>query len=223
MNFLKNFLILIIITTFSLGCMEKNNVKTFENSKTSIKEELLIAETGGVFVSFSSFLVKWKNSKGEYSSKYKTSNWSWELPLNYEFYLYEDSKNFWKNKYSKYGEMGKRYFLEDAHFTEMKKKYSSYFSKNDIMKLKYKLEKKEGFLTAEVPYISLTSVVEDSRLWRGKDIFTTLFFKNLQGKWCVLRLVNIDGKNPVNLLEEVVDVYVAPEHISTAKSTNNQG
>jgi len=230
MNFLKNLLVLVIATTFSLGCVEKNNVKTFENSKTSIKEELeknkpLSVNIGGIVVSVYHSSVKWypgaNEEKGIRSDKDGTITYSWHGNRFCTISLTKDADRYFEKKL---GEARIGNFLGGTLLKVMNARFKGLISEKKIEEIYYYETKRErGFLAEDIPCRILTITIKHPGIWQGADRIKTIFFKDKEDKWCILHLINIDGKNPVNLLEEVVDVYVAPEHISTAKSTNNQG
>jgi len=230
MNFLKNLLVLVIATTFSLGCVEKNNVKTFENSKTSIKEELeknkpLSVNIGGIIFSVYHPSVKWSpyanEEKGAHFDEFGTTTWGWHGNRFCTISLTVDTKRHFEKEF---GETREGSFLGRAHLDLLKDRMRGRISEKKIEEIYYYETKRErGFLAEDIPCRILTITIKHPGIWQGADRIKTIFFKDKEDKWCILHLINIDGKNPVNLLEEVVDVYVAPEHISTAKSTNNQG
>ncbi len=236
MNFLKNFLILIIITTFSLGCVEKNNVRVavpenfnLEQNSESAEEVLLTADMkDAIKISLPNSLVKWAwdgdKEKGVNLSDFGTTTWGWEKDLKYAISLREDTKDYYQNKYKKYGEMGKKYYLDDAHYSIIERRFRNYLTKKQAVEVFSKAIKKEGFLMGELPFMSLVSLVKHPGIWRGADRIKTIFFINKKGKWCLLYLTNIDGKNPVDLLK-IVDTYSTIDYgdISAVESTGNQG
>ena len=216
MKKLMNFFVLVMVIFFLFSCVNKRVSTTSSQKSYKPKEtRLLTADMDDALrISFPSSLVKWRSGRGGEKGKNilqgKGRIWAWRSPLKYEFYLLEDTKNLWKNKYNRYGEMGKRYYLKDSHFTEIKNRYSDYLSKSDVRRLTYDgLRKNKGFLNEGFPYISLTSEIKNPGLWKSEDIITTLFFENKNRKWCLMFLVNLDPKNslnPVSIIKENIKV-----------------